>query len=98
MVYCVAFVGCKYKHVIKGSGISFHSFPAAGPRRKQWVHYCKCADFTNASFTNKLCSNHFSKKEQFVVYPETYTQYGYENTKASLKEDAVPDIPIEVAP
>ena len=30
MVYCVAF-GCKYKHV-KGSGISFHSFPAAGPR------------------------------------------------------------------
>ena len=50
------------------------------------------------SFTGKLCSNHFSNKEQFAVYPETYTQYGYENTKASLKEDAVPDIPIEVAP
>ena len=95
MVYCVAF-GCKYKHV-KGSGISFHSFPAAGPRRKQWVHYCKCADFTNATFTSKPCSNHFSNKEQFAVNPKTYALYGYENTKASLKEDAVPDIPIEVA-
>ena len=42
-------------------------------------------------------SNHFSNKEQFAVNPETYAQYGYENTKASLK-DAVPDIPIEVAP
>ena len=96
MVYCVAF-DCKYKHV-KGSGISCHSFPAIGPRRKQWVHYCKCAGFTYASFTGKLCSNHFSNKEQFAVYPETYTQYGYDNTKASLKEDAVPDIHIEVAP
>ena len=96
MVYCVAFE-CKYKHV-KGSGISFHSFPAAGPRRKQWVHYCKFADFTYASFTVRLCSNHFSNREKFAVYPETYTQYGYENTKTSLKEDAVPEIPIEVLP
>ena len=96
MVYCVAF-GCKYKHV-KGSGLSFHSFPAAGPRRKQWVHYCKCADFTLTSFTGRLCSNHFSNKEQFAIYLETYTQYGYESTKPSLKEDAVPDIPIKVAP
>ena len=64
----------------------------------QWVHYCKCADFTCASFTGKLYSNHFSNKEQFAVYPETYTQHGYEDTKASLKEDVVPDIPIEVAP
>ena len=44
MVYCVAF-GCKYKH-FEGSGISFHSFPAAGPTKKKKVHYCKCADFT----------------------------------------------------
>ena len=79
MVYCVAF-GCKNKHV-KGSGISFHSFPAAGPRRKQWVHYCKRADFTNPTHTSKLCSKHFSK-EQFAVNPETYAQYGYENAKA----------------
>ena len=97
MVYCVVF-GCKlYKHV-KGSGLSFHSFPAAGSRRKQWAHYCKCADFTDATFTSKLCSNHFSNKEQFAVNSETYAQYGYENTKVSLKEDAVSDIPIEVAP
>ena len=61
------------------------------------MHYCKCAGFTNASFKSKLCSNHFSNKEQFAVNPETYTQYGYENTKRRcLKEDAVPDIPIEV--
>ena len=73
-------------------------FPTAGPRRKQWVHYCKCADFKYTSFTGILCSNHFSNKEQFAIYPETYTQYGYEKTKPSLKEDAVSDIPIEVAP
>ena len=45
--------------------------------------------------TSKLCSKHFSK-EQFAINPETYAQYGYENAKASLKEDAVPDIPIEI--
>ena len=95
MVYFVAF-GCKYKHV-KGSGISFHSFLQ---QALEGNNGCITANVqtTYASLIGKLCSNHFSNKEQLAVHPETYTQYGYENTKASLKEDAVPDIPIEVAP
>ena len=60
------------------------------------MRYCERADFKTPTHTSKLCSKHFSK-EQFTINSEIYAQYGYKNAKASLKEDAVPDIPIDVA-
>ena len=95
MPYCVAY-GCKSK-LVKGCGIHFFfKFPKEKPRRKQLIHYCKSADFTQASLASTLCSKHFSS-EQYERDPLQLTKFGYENARPRLKPDAVPDIPISVA-
>ena len=93
MVYCVAF-GCKSK-LSKGCGIHFFRFSKDEPRRKQWIHYCKRADFTEATPASTLCSKHFSGA-QYDRDPVKLAQYGYTNARPKLKNDAVPDISINV--
>ena len=93
MAYCVAY-GCKSK-LFKGCGIIFLKFPKDKPRRKQWIHYCKHADFTQASLASTLCSKHFSS-EQYEKDPLQLAKFGYENARPRLKPDAVPGILISV--
>ena len=93
MPYCVAY-GCKSK-LFKGCGIHFFKFPKDKLRRKQWIHYCKRADFTQASLASTLCSKHFSS-EQYERDPIQLAKFGYENARPRFKPNAVPDISISV--
>ena len=93
MPYCVAY-GCKSK-LFKGCGIHLFKFPKDKPRRKQWIHYCKRADFTQASLASTLCLKHFSS-EQYERDPLQLAKFGYENAQPRIKPDAVPDIPISI--
>ena len=91
MVYCVAY-GCKSK-LTKGCGIHFFQFPKDEPRRKHWIYYCKRADFIEATIASTLCSKHFSG-DQYERDPLKLAQYGYTNARPKLRNDAMPDIPI----
>ena len=91
MPYCVAY-GCKSK-LFKGCGIHFFKIPKDKPRRKRWIHYCKLADFTQASLASTLCSKHFSS-QQYERVPLQLAKFGYKNARPRLKPDAVLDIPI----
>ena len=93
MVYCVAF-GCKNR-LTKGCDIHFFQFPKDVPRRRKWIHYCRRADFTEATPSSTLCSKHFSS-DQFERDPLKLAQFGYKNARPKLKNDAVPDIHINV--
>ena len=92
MPYCTAF-GCKTRHV-KGGGIYFHAFPKDRKLRKQWVHYCRRANFKEPGSCSKLCSKHFSR-DQYARDPKWMLEYGYEKAQPKLKGDAVPDLPLE---
>ncbi|MEW8546471.1 MAG: THAP domain-containing protein [Candidatus Thiodiazotropha sp.] len=74
---------------------TFFHFPKDETRRKRWIHYCKRADFTVATQASRLSSKHFSG-DQYVRDPLKLAQYGYENARPKLENDAVPDIPINV--
>ena len=91
MVYCVAY-GCNSRQT-KGSGISFFRFPKDKVCCKQWIHYCKRADFKEPTPSSRLCSKHFSE-EQYEIDPAKRARYGYENAQAKLKDGAIPDIPL----
>ena len=92
---CCSVYGCK-SILTKGCGIHFFKFPKKDkPRRKQWIYYCKRADFTESTSTHNstLCSKHFSS-EQYERDPQILAMYGYENARPKLKNDAIPDIPV----
>ena len=91
MVYCVAF-GCNSRQT-KGCGISFFRFPKDKTVCRQWVHYCRRADFKEPTLSSRLCSKHFSE-EQYEIDPVKRARYGYENAQAKLKDGALPDIPL----
>jgi hypothetical protein len=42
-----------------------------------------------------LCSVHFSKT-QYAVWPADRAKYGYNNARARLNTDAVPDVPLVI--
>ena len=61
---------------LKDVGYIFFKFPKDKPRRKQWIHYCKLADFTQASLASTLCSKHFSS-QQYERDPLQLAKFGY---------------------
>ena len=91
MVYCLAY-GCNSRQT-KGCWISFFRFPKDKTFCKQWVHYCKRADFTEPTLSSRLCSKHFSG-DQYERDPVKRARYGYENAQTKLKDGAISDIPL----
>ena len=93
-VRCAA-IWCNYTK-IKDDDISFFSFPRDTKRNKHWIVYCgrRANDFKEQSKKAKLCSKHFSR-EQYARDPQWFVQFGYDKTNPRLKDDAVPDIPLD---
>ena len=91
MPYCAAF-GCNSR-LVKGCGIHFFSFPKEEKRCKQWIYYCKRADFTEAKSFSTICSKHFSRS-QYERDPLKMAELGYKDARPKLKDEAVPDIPL----
>ena len=89
MPYCAAF-GCNSR-LVKGCGFHFFSFPKEENRCKQWIDYCKRADFSEAKPFSTICSKHFSRS-QYERDPLKMAEFGYNNARPKLKDEAIPDI------
>ena len=89
---CAAF-GCVVR---KGDKVHVFQFPKLEDvaRRKIWQHYCR-REF-EVKVHHSLCHKHFSD-EQYTRNPKFMESIGYSfKVKPELKEDAVPDIPLQI--
>ena len=74
-----------------GNTMYWFSFPNDQPRFKAWVHYCKLQDFTPSKYS-KICGKHY----QYSRDPARLAELEYPGARATLKDDAIPDIPVVV--
>ena len=80
--------------ILVGNTVCWFSFLKDQPRFKASEHYCKRQDFIPSKYS-KICGKHFTKS-QYSRDPARLAELGYPGARATLKDDAIPDIPVVV--